>query len=121
MTEPGHDSFAIYIGLAFSTEWLFEDENGQAVDFTGYTGRADIRPTVAGTLLLRCDSQAVPPTLTFPAPGVVRLSGDVAATTDLTVATNVFDLALAPPNGQPEIWLMGNVAVRDPVTQWDAP
>jgi hypothetical protein len=118
MTSPGRDTFVVYAGLAFSVEWLFEDEAGTAVGFTGYTGRADVRAAPGGALLLRCDSEAIPPTLTFPADGVVRLSGDAAATAELVPGAYLFDLALAPPGGAPEIWLTGGVEAKAAVTEW---
>lgn len=118
MTEPGRDTFIIFVGLAFSQEWLFEDEVGSTVDFTGYTGRADVRAAPGGDLLLRCDSEVEPPTLTFPADGVVRLSGSAAATAALGPGAYRFDLALAPPAGDPDIWLTGGVVVQPAVTEW---
>lgn len=99
------------------------DDDGNVVknylDFTDYTGTAQVRAETDSALLLdTVVSFEVPP---FAAEGEVlgwvHVFADADETEDLVVVVAKWDLRLVDPDGVPRRWLKGSAPIEDPVTE----
>lgn len=82
-----------YSGATLDLSFTFKDENGDPVDLTGYSARAEVRPTISSeTITLDLD-----PTIPTPANGIVVVSIADEVTATIDPGNYVWGLVLVTP------------------------
>lgn len=84
-----------YSGATLSLSFTCKDENGDPVDLTGYTARAEVRPTVSSDVL----TLDLSPTIPTPANGIISVNIDDAVTALIEPGAYVWGLVLETPAG----------------------
>lgn len=84
-----------FSGATLSLSFTCKDEEGDPVDLTGYTARAEVRPTVSSETL----TLDLAPTIPTPANGVISVEIDDATTTTIEPGAYVWGLVLETPSG----------------------
>jgi len=82
-----------YSGATLSLSFTCKDSNGDPVDLTGYTARAEVRPTVSSDVL----TLDLAPTIPTPEDGVIVVSVDDATTATIDAGAYVWGLVLETP------------------------
>jgi hypothetical protein len=84
-----------YSGATLSLSFSCKDENGTAVNLTGYTARAEVRPTISSSTL----TLNLSPTIPTPANGVISISIADEVTALIEPGAYVWGLVLVTPAG----------------------
>jgi hypothetical protein len=104
-------------GATFSRELTWKDENGDAIDLTGYTARMHIRThPSASTAILELTTENSRISLGGAA-GTVTLTVTPAVTTAITAMDGFYDLELVSSGGLVTRLLEGKVTFSPEVTQ----
>jgi hypothetical protein len=84
-----------YSGATLSLSFTAKDEDGDPVDLTGYTARAEVRPTISSSTL----TLNLAPTIPTPANGVISISIADEVTALIEPGAYVWGLVLVTPAG----------------------
>jgi hypothetical protein len=84
-----------YSGATLSLSFTAKDEDGDPVDLTGYTARAEVRPTISSSTL----TLNLSPTIPTPANGVISISIADEVTALIEPGAYVWGLVLVTPAG----------------------
>jgi hypothetical protein len=84
-----------YSGATLSLSFTAKDEDGDPVDLTGYTARAEVRPTISSSTL----TLNLAPTIPTPANGVISISIADEVTALIDPGAYVWGLVLVTPAG----------------------
>lgn len=84
-----------YSGATLSLSFTCKDEDGDPVDLTGYTARAEVRPTVSSSTI----TLNLSPTIQTPANGIISVSIADTVTADIEPGAYVWGLVLETPAG----------------------
>jgi hypothetical protein len=84
-----------YSGATLSLSFTARDEDGDPVDLTGYTARAEVRPTISSSTL----TLNLVPTIPTPANGVISISIADEVTALIEPGVYVWGLVLVTPAG----------------------
>jgi hypothetical protein len=117
-THPAKHNFFVYRGATFSEQIEWKDENGVAIDLTGFTARMHMRDTLEATtpfLTLTTENGGI--TLGGAA-GTVDLLASAAATSAISATSGVYDLELVAGDGVTVTRLLeGLVTISPEVTR----
>ncbi len=117
-THPAKHNFFVYRGATFSEQIEWKDENGVAIDLTGFTARMHMRDTLEATtpfLTLTTENGGI--TLGGAA-GTVDLLASAAATSAISATSGVYDLELVASDGVTVTRLLeGLVTISPEVTR----
>jgi hypothetical protein len=117
-THPAKHNFFVYRGATFSEQIEWKDENGVAIDLTGFTARMHMRDTLEATtpfLTLTTENGGI--TLGGAA-GTVDLLASAAATSAISAPSGVYDLELVAGDGVTVTRLLeGLVTISPEVTR----
>jgi hypothetical protein len=117
-THPAKHNFFVYRGATFSEQIEWKDENGIAIDLTGFTARLHMRDTLEATtpfLTLTTENGGI--TLGGAA-GTVDLLASATATSAISATSGVYDLELVAGDGVTVIRLLeGLVTISPEVTR----
>jgi hypothetical protein len=84
-----------YSGATLSLSFTCKDENGTAVNLTGYTARAEVRPTISSSTI----TLNLSPTIPTPANGIISISITDEVTALIEPGAYVWGLVLVTPAG----------------------
>lgn len=84
-----------YSGATLSLSFTCKDEEGDPVDLTGFTARAEVRPTISSDTL----TLDLAPTIPTPANGIISVSIADTVTADIEPGAYVWGLVLETPAG----------------------
>ena len=84
-----------YSGATLSLSFTCKDENGDAVNLTGYTARAEVRPTISSSTI----TLNLAPTIPTPANGIISVSIADEVTALIEPGAYVWGLVLVTPAG----------------------
>jgi hypothetical protein len=84
-----------YSGATLSISFTCKDELGDPVDLTGFTARAEVRPTISSEVL----TLDLAPTIPTPANGVIVVSVSDEITAGIEAGNYVWGLVLETPEG----------------------
>jgi hypothetical protein len=84
-----------YSGATLSLSFSCKDENGDAVNLTGYTARAEVRPTISSSTI----TLNLSPTIPTPANGIISVSIADEVTASIEPGAYVWGLVLVTPAG----------------------
>lgn len=84
-----------YSGATLSLSFTCKDEDGDPVNLTGYTARAEVRPTVSSETL----TLDLAPTIPTPANGIISVSISDEVTALIEPGSYVWGLVLETPSG----------------------
>jgi hypothetical protein len=84
-----------YSGATLSLSFSCKDENGDAVNLTGYTARAEVRPTISSSTI----TLNLAPTIPTPANGIISVSIADEVTALIEPGAYVWGLVLVTPAG----------------------
>lgn len=84
-----------FSGATLSLSFTCKDENGDPVDLTGYSARAEVRPTVSSEEV----TLDLAPTIPTPANGIISVSIADEVTAAIEPGTYVWGLVLETPAG----------------------
>lgn len=84
-----------YSGATLSLSFTCKDENGDAVNLTGYSARAEVRPTISSETL----TLDLAPTIPTPANGIISVSIADEVTAMIEPGAYVWGLVLETPAG----------------------
>ena len=84
-----------YSGATLSLSFTCKDENGAAVNLTGYAARAEVRPTISSETL----TLDMAPTIPTPANGIISVSIADEVTAMIEPGAYVWGLVLETPAG----------------------
>ena len=84
-----------YSGATLSLSFTCKDENGAAVNLTGYTARAEVRPTISSSTI----TLNLAPTIPTPANGIISVVIADEATASIEPGAYVWGLVLVTPAG----------------------
>ena len=84
-----------YSGATLSLSFTCKDENGAAVNLTGYTARAEVRPTISSSTI----TLNLAPTIPTPANGIISVVIAHEATASIEPGAYVWGLVLVTPAG----------------------
>ena len=84
-----------YSGATLSLSFTCKDENGTAVNLTGYTARAEVRPTISSSTI----TLNLSPTIPTPANGIITISITDEVTALIEPGAYVWGLVLVTPAG----------------------
>ena len=84
-----------YSGATLSLSFTCKDENGDAVNLTGYTARAEVRPTISSSTI----TLNLAPTIPTPANGIISVIIADEVTASIEPGAYVWGLVLVTPTG----------------------
>lgn len=84
-----------YSGATLNLSFTCKDENGDPVDLTGYSARAEVRPTISSDTV----TLDLAPTIPTPANGVILVSIADEVTATIEPGSYVWGLVLVTPAG----------------------
>ena len=84
-----------YSGATLSLSFTAKDEDGDPVDLTGYTARAEVRPTISSSTI----TLNLSPTIPTPANGIISISIADEVTALIEPGAYVWGLVLVTPVG----------------------
>ncbi len=84
-----------FSGATLSLSFTCKDENGTAVNLTGYTARAEVRPTISSSTI----TLNLSPTIPTPANGIISISIADEVTALIEPGAYVWGLVLVTPAG----------------------
>ena len=84
-----------YSGATLSLSFTCKDENGAAVNLTGYTARAEVRPTISSSTI----TLNLAPTIPTPANGIISVIIADEVTASIEPGAYVWGLVLVTPAG----------------------
>jgi hypothetical protein len=84
-----------YSGATLSLSFTAKDEDGDPVDLTGYTARAEVRPTISSSTI----TLNLSPTIPTPANGVISINIADEVTALIEPGAYVWGLVLVTPAG----------------------
>lgn len=84
-----------YSGATLSLSFTCKDENGDAVNLTGYTARAEVRPTISSSTI----TLNLSPTIPTPANGIISVNIADEVTALIEPGAYVWGLVLVTPAG----------------------
>lgn len=84
-----------YSGATLSLSFTCKDEDGDAVNLTGYTARAEVRPTVSSSTI----TLNLSPTIPTPANGIISVNIADEVTALIEPGAYVWGLVLVTPAG----------------------
>ena len=84
-----------YSGATLSLSFTCKDEDGAAVNLTGYTARAEVRPTISSSTI----TLNLAPTIPTPANGIISVSIADEVTALIEPGAYVWGLVLETPAG----------------------
>lgn len=117
-THPAKHNFFVYRGATFSEQIEWKDENGVAIDLTGFTARIHMRDTLEATtpfLTLTTENGGIALGGTA---GTVDLLASAAATSAISATSGVYDLELVAGDGVTVTRLLeGLVTISPEVTR----
>lgn len=117
-THPAKHNFFVYRGATFSEQIEWKDENGVAIDLTGFTARMHMRDTLEATtpfLTLTTENGGI---ALGGAAGTVDLLASAAATSSISATSDVYDLELVAGDGVTVTRLLeGLVTISPEVTR----
>ena len=117
-THPAKYNFFVYRGATFSEQIEWKDENGVAIDLTGFTARMHMRDTLEATtpfLTLTTENGGI---ALGGAAGTVDLLASAAATSAISATSGVYDLELVAGDGVTVTRLLeGLVTISPEVTR----
>jgi hypothetical protein len=117
-THPAKHNFFVYRGATFSEQIEWKDENGVAIDLTGFTARMHMRDTLEATtpfLTLTTENGGI---ALGGAAGTVDLLASAAATSAISATSGVYDLELVAGDGVTVTRLLeGLVTISPEVTR----
>ncbi len=115
--EPGIHHLIIYQGATFRQNFLWQDENENPIDLTGYTARFMARPNVNETtpfITLTTENGGITLGGTD---GTIALYMSDTDTAAITAPIGVYDLELAVTAGEVTRLLQGNITISKEVTR----
>lgn len=116
-TKPGQYDIAIYQGSTYSQQFTWKDQNGAAINLTGYSARMKVRPGVdSATVLLDLTTANAKITLGGVA-GTITVNLTDVETAALAAMLGVYDLELISGGGVVTRLLQGNLIVSNEVTR----
>jgi hypothetical protein len=117
-THPAKHNFFVYRGATFSEQIEWKDENGVAIDLTGFTARMHMRDTLEATtpfLTLTTENGGI---ALGGVAGTVDLLASATATTAISATSGVYDLELVAGDGVTVTRLLeGLVTISPEVTR----
>ena len=84
-----------YSGATLSLSFTCKDENGTAVNLTGYAARAEVRPTISSSTI----TLNLAPTIPTPANGIISVTITDEVTAQIEPGAYVWGLVLVTPAG----------------------
>ena len=84
-----------YSGATLSLSFTCKDEDGDAVNLTGYTARAEVRPTISSSTI----TLNLAPTIPTPANGIISVIVADEVTALIEPGAYVWGLVLVTPAG----------------------
>ena len=84
-----------YSGATLSLSFTCKDEDGDAVNLTGYTARAEVRPTISSSTI----TLNLAPTIPTPANGIISVIVADEVTASIEPGAYVWGLVLVTPAG----------------------
>lgn len=113
--RPGSYDITIYQGATYDTTFIWKDENGSAVNITGYSARLQARARVgdSNTIISLTDGAGI--TLGG-SNGTIRVVISASGTAALT-SGGVYDLELVSGAGVVTRLIQGNVTISKEVTR----
>ena len=84
-----------YSGATLSLSFTCKDENGAAVNLTGYTARAEVRPNISSSTI----TLNLAPTIPTPANGIISVIIADEVTASIEPGAYVWGLVLVTPAG----------------------
>ena len=84
-----------YSGATLSLSFTCKDEDGDPVNLTGYTARAEVRPTISSSTI----TLNLAPTIPTPANGIISVSIADEVTALIEPGAYVWGLVLVTPAG----------------------
>ncbi len=114
--KPGNYDITIYQGASFSQVFTWKDENGAAINLTGYTARLKVRPAIDSSTVLISLADGSGITLGGAA-GTITVSISATDTAALTAMLGVYDLELISGSGAVTRLLQGNLIISNEVTR----
>lgn len=116
MEEAGEYDITIEQGSGFSLSLIYEAPEDSPVDFTGSTGRMQVRSKYSSTdtlIELTTENDGIE----LGNDGSIQLSMPAADTAELSFSRGVYDLEIVPPVGEPYKIIKGNVFLKREVTR----
>jgi len=109
---PADHDIIVYRDRDFTKVFVLKDSDGVVINLTGYSARAEIRPTKESTTLTVAFTSTV-----TPAEGKVAL--ELTDTQALAIAAGKYwwDLVLTNPVGKRESYVEGSCSVKPTVTR----
>lgn len=101
-------------GAQWTLTVVYDDNNGNPIDLTGYTSRMQVRPKFSADAVLTLSSPSSGIVITG-ATGTLDLTATTAQTGDIPGGFYVYDLEITS-GGVVTRLMQGNVTVRDQVT-----
>jgi hypothetical protein len=103
----------IVVGEDFSWSWVYRPDgvDQPAKDWTGYTGKAQLRTKATS------EEELLEFTVTLGADGTVRIEADRDETKDLKPGQAVWDIFTTDPEGKVERFLAGPATIEPQVTR----
>jgi len=98
-------------GTDFETSLLLEDDNGIAIDLTGYTGRSQIRRHYTSINATASFTVAVANT------GTITLTMNSATSANVTAGRYVYDVELISPSSKVSRVFEGQIKITPEVTR----
>lgn len=115
--EPVTYHLTIYQGASFSQNMIWQDQEEEPIDLTGYTARMMARASLGATspfISLTTENGGI--TLGGDE-GTILLAMTAAQTEALTESVGLYDLELVAPGGGVVRLLQGNITVNKEVTR----
>jgi hypothetical protein len=114
--SPGNYDITIYQGATFTQQFTWKDQNGTAIDLTGYTARMMARTAVdnATPFISLATGGGI---ALGGAAGTITLTMSDAQTAALAAQYGVYDLELIDGSGNVSRLLQGNLFVHKEITR----
>jgi len=113
-THPAKHNFYVYRGATFAEQIAWKDENGTAIDLTGFTARMHMRETVdAATPFLTLTTENGGIALGGVA-GTVDMLATATITSAIVATAGVYDLELVASDGVTVTRLLEGLVVISP-------
>lgn len=113
-THPAKHNFYVYRGATFAEQIAWKDENGTAIDLTGFTARMHMREAVdAATPFLTVTTENGGITLGGVA-GTINILATSAATSAITATGGVYDLEIVAADTVTVTRLLEGIVIISP-------
>lgn len=115
--NPAKYDLAIYQGKTFTKTLLWQDSEGNPIDFTGAEVRMQIRPFVSSDTIMVSLTEANGRVTTDPENGEIVLTISATDTAALVRTVGSYDLEVEYADGTVDGLLYGNITISREVTR----